>query len=113
MVSKVILTNLKQLSAAIKTKRLNRNWSQSDLAKKTGLSQVTISKIERGGEFTVSNLLTIIASLGLKLDVKDAHLGLEPDATLKGVASAGFRSNEILTKNILNQKTIKKIKVLK
>lgn len=47
----------------LKRIRLEYNITQSDLAKKTGLSRVSISKIERGMGVNLSSLIEIMRGL--------------------------------------------------
>lgn len=47
----------------LKNLRLEYNITQNDLAKKTGLSRVSISKIERGKGVNLSSLIEIMRGL--------------------------------------------------
>lgn len=51
---------LKELSNRIKRIRIEKNYSQEDVSKKTGMSIHTISNIENGKSFTVNNLISLL-----------------------------------------------------
>lgn len=55
----------KIIGAKIKRYRINAGYSQSDLAKRSGISIHSISNIENGNGFTLDNLLNIMRSLNL------------------------------------------------
>ncbi len=59
----------KQLAAARKAEGL----TQEDLAKKTGLSQQAISRVERGSGWTVASLLKYLAGIGYEVHLEKAH----------------------------------------
>lgn len=61
----------------IKKLRLEYNITQQDLAKKTGLSRVSISKIERGMGVNLSSLLEIMRGLRVLENIE--HLIPEPE----------------------------------
>ncbi len=52
-----------EVGERLKKLRLEYNITQNDLAKKTGLSRVTISKIERGMGVNLSSLIEIMRGL--------------------------------------------------
>ncbi len=52
-----------EIGERLKNVRLQYNISQSDLAKRTGLSRVSISKIERGLGVNLSSLIEIMRGL--------------------------------------------------
>jgi len=54
-----------EIGNRLKQVRLRKNITQTALAQKTGLSRVSISKIERGNGATLSSLLAILRSLEL------------------------------------------------
>ncbi len=60
------LTNARieiEVGERLKKLRLEYNITQNDLAKKTGLSRVSISKIERGMGVNLSSLIEIMRGL--------------------------------------------------
>lgn len=52
-----------EVGERLKKLRLEYNITQNDLAKKTGLSRVSISKIERGKGVNLSSLIEIMRGL--------------------------------------------------
>jgi transcriptional regulator with XRE-family HTH domain len=65
------------LARNIKTLRGRRNWSQADLAEKSGLSIVYLSDIERGNKWPYLDTLVKIAGV-FKVDVYEL---LKPENT--------------------------------
>ncbi len=60
-----------QLGAALKRIRMKRNTTQTELGKKAGLRQGTISKVEKGAKNTeMGTIFSICAALGLELALK-------------------------------------------
>lgn len=53
------------LGKQIRTIRIERKMSQTDLSKHSGVSVHSISNIENGKDFSVSNLISILRSLSL------------------------------------------------
>jgi phage repressor protein C with HTH and peptisase S24 domain len=64
----------------IKAEREKRSWSQADLGRKVGISQVAIKKIEDGDTRQSKHLARIAIELGLPLAEIDPSLPSEPDA---------------------------------
>ena len=60
-----------RLGSAIRQVRVRRGWRQSDLARRSGVGQATISRIERGhlGTLTLDRLRAIGATLDIRVDV--------------------------------------------
>jgi len=58
----------------IKTERLNRRWSQAELGRRVGISQVAIKKIESGGTTKSKHLPLIAQLLGIPLHRLDPSL---------------------------------------
>jgi putative transcriptional regulator len=54
-----------EIGLKIKHNRLKRNLTQLELANKTGMSRVSISKIERGKGVTLTSLIEILRMLHL------------------------------------------------
>ena len=58
-----------ELGKRIKQERENRNWTQSELAAKSGISDSHISSIERGHtEFSVKYLVKLVNAFGMPID---------------------------------------------
>ncbi len=57
---------LAAVGAIIRDKRIERGWSQNDLAIKTGVDQPYISRIEKGVHLEVRTLIKICRALGIK-----------------------------------------------
>ncbi len=58
----------KQIGAIIRRARRNAGLTQTDLGKKIGLRQATISKLENGGTATqLGTLLDALTALGLEI----------------------------------------------
>ena len=56
---------MRHLIERIKAKRLARNWSQSEFAKRTGVSRATIANLEGGyANLSLLNLVKILSVLG-------------------------------------------------
>jgi HTH-type transcriptional regulator/antitoxin HipB len=59
-----------QLGPVLRQLRLSKDWTQSELGRRVGLSQERISAIEKHPEsVTLDRLLTIMATLGADLVV--------------------------------------------
>ena len=56
---------LKVLANRIKTVRIEQKFSQEELSKHSGVSVHTISNIEKGQNYSVDNLISILRSLNL------------------------------------------------
>jgi HTH-type transcriptional regulator / antitoxin HipB len=62
----------KQLGAIIRRERRNRGFSQTELGKKIGLRQATISKLEAGKPATqLRTLLDVLAAMGLEIIIDE------------------------------------------
>lgn len=61
--------SLEQLGNALRRFRKLQKISQVELAKKAGLTQKTISVIERDGKGTIATLLLILSALKLDLNL--------------------------------------------
>lgn len=61
---------MRELGQAVKIARRQRKWTQDELAKRSGVWQETISKIERGARGTrVQTFLRLCLALNLELIV--------------------------------------------
>lgn len=64
--------NLSELGNSIKTLRKEKNITQQQLATLSGISRVTLGKLERGefGSVSIKTLDIIIDALGYEIDLK-------------------------------------------
>jgi transcriptional regulator with XRE-family HTH domain len=102
---------LQREGAKVRAARLRRGWTQAELGRRAGLSQVTISKIERGEGGTLSLIAwqRVVDALELPLDLKlgrdgreetrDAgHLAMQEFLLRLGRRSGYSRTFELKTK---------------
>lgn len=61
-------TQAKQLGESVRALRLGRSLSQEDLAKAAGVSSTLISRVERGGDVKMSNILAVAQALEVTMD---------------------------------------------
>jgi transcriptional regulator with XRE-family HTH domain len=61
------------LAARLKAARRGRGWTQSEIARRSGLSLATVARLERSGQGQISSLTRLCAALG-RLDDFDALL---------------------------------------
>ena len=61
----------------LKQRRLEYNITQEELAKRTGISRVSISKIERGLGMNLSSLIQVMRGLNILENIQ--HLIPEPE----------------------------------
>lgn len=54
---------------AVQAARLERGWSQSELAEEAGVSRPTVSRIELGEEPSMRTARRLAAALGLTLEI--------------------------------------------
>jgi transcriptional regulator with XRE-family HTH domain len=64
---------VKKLCSSLKQMRLNKNLSQEKLAQMSGLSRVTISRMEAGRAATLLTLVQLLRALD-KLDILNAFM---------------------------------------
>ncbi|GAB3287846.1 helix-turn-helix domain-containing protein [Pseudidiomarina andamanensis] len=64
----MIIQRPADLAVLIKSQRKAQGYTQKELAKLTGLSQRSVSSIERTGEMHTSTLLRIFAALRIQLN---------------------------------------------
>ncbi len=70
----------KQIGAIIRRARRNAGMNQTELGKKIGLRQATISKLERGEPATqLSTLLDVLSALGLEIIIDKRGRGSAAD----------------------------------
>jgi transcriptional regulator with XRE-family HTH domain len=56
---------LAELGVRLARHRLDRNLTQADLARESGVSKRTVERIEAGGSAQVSSLIRLVRALGL------------------------------------------------
>lgn len=54
---------IRKIGKKIKSLRIDANLSQTELAKKTGMSRSSISEIEKGRNFSIASFISIARSL--------------------------------------------------
>ncbi len=70
----------RQIGSIIQRARKSRDWTQSDLAERSGLRQGTISIVETGSETVKLNtLLSILAALELEFRIGERTKGSADD----------------------------------
>ena len=70
----------RDLGHAVRQARLEKNWTQSDLATRSGVWQETISKVEAGrGGTKLETILALLAALDLELLVRTRSKGSASD----------------------------------
>ncbi len=62
---------LKELGRRIARHRLERNWTQADLAREAGLGQATVQRFETGRSVQMTSMVRLLRALGL-LEALDA-----------------------------------------
>lgn len=79
-----------RFGATIRAARLKRRWRQVDLAARAGVSQMTVSRVERGQvpEMTVAVLRQVAAALEIRLELLPRGRGAELDRLLNARHSA-------------------------
>jgi transcriptional regulator with XRE-family HTH domain len=75
-----------RLGSAIRLVRVRRGWRQSDLARRSGVGQATISRIERGhvGTLSLDRLRAVAATLDIRVDVLGRWRAGDLDRLLNG-----------------------------
>ena len=70
------MPTLQSLGPRIATRRKGLRFSQSDLARKAGISRATLDALENGrsGELGFTKVANILSALGLELKVHEANL---------------------------------------
>ena len=70
------MLKLHSVGSQIATKRKALRFSQSDLARKAGVSRATLDALENGrsGELGFSKVTNILSVLGLELKLQEANL---------------------------------------
>lgn len=60
---------LLDIGKRIRAKRIEKNITQSDFANKCGISVATLTRIENGDDTKLSNIIRILAELGLSENI--------------------------------------------
>ena len=68
-----------ELAARIRARRLQRAWTQAEMARRAGIKEATYVRFERTGKISLLRLLKVLDLLGL-MDEFD-RIGLERDYT--------------------------------
>jgi transcriptional regulator with XRE-family HTH domain len=85
------MRSLGQLGDRVKQARLLRNWTQTEIAQKTGLSASSIKKVENGSaHITVAAYLALLDVLGLP-GAFDRVLAPGDDTLGEALSQAGTR----------------------
>ncbi len=60
-----------RFGSAIRAVRIKRRWTQADLARRSGVSRATISRLERGhpGTFSLDTIRRVAAALDVRVDL--------------------------------------------
>jgi transcriptional regulator with XRE-family HTH domain len=64
---------LAELGLRIARHRLERNWTQADLAREAGVGQATVQRVERGRSVQMTSMTKLLRTLGL-LEALDAAI---------------------------------------
>lgn len=62
-----------ELGRRIARHRVERNWTQADLAREAGVGQATVQRVERGRSVQMTTMVRILRTLGL-LEALDAAI---------------------------------------
>ncbi len=76
-----------RLGTAVRSVRVRRGWRQSDLARRSGVSQATISRVERGHLDTVS--LSVLRAVAATIDIRVDVVGRWRAGDLDRLLNAG------------------------
>lgn len=64
---------INEICNSLKHMRLNRNMSQDELANRSGINRVTISRMEKGRAITLLTLIQVLRALD-KLDILNVYI---------------------------------------
>lgn len=81
---------LAEIGRRLRRERMNQELTQDMLAERTGLRQATISRVERGYDFTIETMIEILRALD-RLENLDAFL---PAPTASPIALAQHQGRE-------------------
>lgn len=85
-----------ELGGRLQAERLNRNLSQQELANQAGIGRVTLSRIERGGDFSMTTLVKLLRVFDELGAIDDILPGtpVSPVAVLHGQTKKRQRSSK-------------------
>lgn len=81
---------VREIGRRLRRRRLERNWSQEQIAERAGLSRLTLAKLEKG---TPTSLLTLIQILRA-LDAIEELDGFLPDPGISPLELARMKGRE-------------------
>ena len=81
---------LEEIGRRLRRERINQELTQAMVAERAGLRQATVSRVERGQDFTFETLVAILRALG-RIDALDAFL---PDPTPSPIELAKRQGRE-------------------
>jgi len=77
-------STVRQLLARVRAHRLQRNWSQTEMARRAGISRPSYQNFEGGfANITLANLVRILGVLGFSSRVGDLVPEVEDERTLQ------------------------------
>lgn len=59
-----------ELAARIRGQRIERDWSQIELAERAGVSRPTVARIERGDDVSTATLVKVAGALRLRVELR-------------------------------------------
>lgn len=59
-----------ELAARIRSQRIEREWSQFELAERAGVSRPTVARVERGDDVSTATLVKVAGALGLRVELR-------------------------------------------
>jgi transcriptional regulator with XRE-family HTH domain len=92
---------IKTLCQSIKQMRLNKNLSQEDLSARSGISRITISRMETGQAINMLTFIQVLRALE-SLELLN-HLNIEPEISPMMVMEA--QNNIYRTRSVRKPKT--------
>ena len=81
-------TTLTELGERTQRYRVGLNLSQAELAKRAGVSQRTVERLEAGNSMQLDKLVRILSALGLSANLDQ----LIPEANIRPIQLAGSKS---------------------
>ena len=81
---------VREIGRRIRRRRLERNWSQEQVAERAGLTRVTVTRVEKGTPASVLTLIQILRALDA-IDELDAFL---PDPGISPLELARMKGRE-------------------
>lgn len=86
---------LEELGRRLAGQRLERNWTQAELAREAGVSKRTLVRLEGGESTQLTNLVRVLRALGLlaRLDALAPPSAIRPLEQLRGRARRRRRAS--------------------